>query len=492
MRQPKHNFDLNTHDLKPLPFSDEIEMQVLEIMLDDPYSYYATGVKYLKAKGMFYNPLNAEIWEIMQNVSKSGEMTIDKVRGVIDGLRDRDRLYHFFGICQMPSIPSSFESNCLLLNEFWIKRTIHRMGFYLNQNALNTPDALELLGVCSESTDKIYRHIAQMTEVTLKDGVKELAQELHDISISPDGMLGLRSAIAGINRVIKGYRKGNFIIVGGSAREGKTTFMLQEMRYNLENNIPVGCFSLEMKTSELILIMSCNALNLNTETVLDGALSAADMGHIGTYMERVKSMPLKVSDKPAIKISELKSVARMWKKNNDIKVLYIDHLHLMDSDLTNTNAEQKFTDIANQLKALSKELDIPIVCLAQLARKEKGSKSMHTISDLKYASGIEQAADVIMLIYRPELYEIETLHDGTPTKGYAKIHVGKLRLLPASDIICYFTGLRFEDWNTYHFNQKDEPIRVENPKAGITRDYRDITLPKSGFNPNDWKDEPPF
>jgi replicative DNA helicase len=363
---------------------------------------------------------------------------------------------------------SDFQSDCLILNEFWIKRTLHRFGHYLNQKSM-TADALELLGTCSETTDIIYRHIHQMTEITLKDGVQELAKELKDISLSSNGMLGLSSSIRGINEVVKGYRRGNLIILAGSTGEGKTTLECQEIRHLIEQDIPVGCFTLEMKTLEIILMMACDAVGVSSEDILSADIDA--INRVSAYMERVKTMPLMISDKPAIKIGELKSVARMWKKNRDIKIIFIDLIHLMQGDVQYLSAEQKFNDIANELKALAKELDIPIVALAHLHRKQKGDKTAHEISDLKYASGIEQAADVVLLIYRPELYDIETDKDGASTKGFAKIIIGKLRLLPKRDVKCHFSGTRFTDLNEYQYKQLEQPKPKEqethNPYRGI-------------------------
>jgi replicative DNA helicase len=466
----KIEFNLNDADMSLLPYSDSLERDVLAAILEMPDEYYPVGLKMLRAKGMFYDTLNAEIWETIQNVAKNERLSASAVVNIFQGKRDEAKLARVMSLCNRVTWKGDFTSGCLMLNEYWIKRTIHRLGYYVNGNAIGETDPLELLGIASESLDKIYRHISQMKEVTIKDAVKELAQEIHAISVSPDGMLGLKSSLNELNQVIKGYRKGNLIAVGGSTGEGKTTLECQELRHFIEAGIPAGCFTLEMKTSELLLIMACSALSLNTEDVLSGKLTGDQLVTLGNYIESIKKMPLKILDKPAIKIGELKSVARQWKKDFDIKILYVDHMHLMEGDVQYPNAEQKFTDIANQLKALAKELDIPIVALVQLNRKEKGDKKMHAISDIKYASGIEQACDVILLLYRPELYGMDELPGGESSKGFAKIHVGKLRLLPKYDVKCYFSGLHFSSWQEHRFGQKSS--------AGIKGQYQDFTQTK--------------
>lgn len=471
----KIDFSTNDKDLQLLPFSGSLEIEVLECILSSPGDYYPIGLKYLKPKGMFYDTLNNEVWETMQSIAAVGALTAQKVLSAYESRRDNESLYHLKALLASYSNKAEFESSCLKLNEYFISRTIHRLGYHINQTAITT-DALEVLGVATDAIDKIYRHISQMTEVTINDSIQALAKELHDISLAPDGMLGIKFTVNGLNKIIKGKRRGNFIVIAGSTGEGKTTLEMQEIRQSAENNIPVGCFSLEMKTEELLLIMSCDALNINTEEVLSGDLSMQNMSALGTYMERIKKMPLKILDKPAIKIGELKSVARMWKKNFGIREIWIDHLHLMEGDVHYSSPEQKYNDLANQLKSLAKELDIPIIALAQFARKEKGDNRMHKISDLKYAGGIEQAADVILLLYRPELYDIDTFpkghkREGQSTKGYAKINVGKLRLLPKGDIDCHFTGTHFYDLNEWEYSQLNQPERPENPRAGFQQNY---------------------
>jgi len=205
---------------------------------------------------------------------------------------------------------------------------------------------------------------------------------------------------------------------------------------------------LEMTQSELLLKICCEKLDLDIDTALSGKLTTQQLENVSNMLGQIKKMPLFISETPAMKIGEIKATARMWKNRNKIKILFIDHMHLANSDFQHINAEQKFTDIANQIKELAKELDIPVVTLAQLARKDNISeKRMHVMTDLKYAGGIEQAADVIMMIFRPEEHGITEDSEGNSTKGKAIIKIEKLRLLKKGKVKCEFDGLRFTDAN---------------------------------------------
>lgn len=482
MKPFKQDFTINSYDAKPLPFSDELEKNVLAEILNHPSETLPAALKFLSAKGMFYDTLNEELWKLIRG---NNPVSIIKIQGIYQGFRDSVKLNHFECVCRIFTLPSEFQTNCLLLNEFWIKRTIHRLGHYLNANSLrNDNDPLELLGVGSESLNKIYQHIAQMREITLKDGVRELSKEIVEISSSVSGILGLPGSMRGLNNAIKGYRKGNLISIAATTAEGKTTLAIQEIRHWIENNIPVGAISLEMTIKEYILMMTCDALNIPSENILGGNISAAESVAIGKYTARVEKMPFKISDKPAMKIGEIKSLARLWKKNNNIQILVIDHGHLIEGDIPYSNSEQKFTDIANQIKALAKELDIPIICLWQLARKDSKDKIAHKISDIKYAGGVEQASDVVLLIYRPEMHGIRQDADGATTKGFARLIIGKLRLLPRYDIKCHFTGTRFVDYHDWKMEQAGKEIHA--PKGFQPMD-KNI---ESNTRLNDYDDTP--
>lgn len=442
------DYNLNDYDSKPLPSDLRLEKMVLGIFLDLPHLIEEMG-KYLSMKGIFYGNDNTKVWEAMNKVADF-KMTpnLENIVGYFTRKGDLDTALYVKIVNANAGELFMVRQYCIKLFELAILRNIIRMGFNINQRGFARNDALELLASASNGIGKLYEGIANMNTRTLSDGVDELAQELTEIANSPDGMLGIKGTIPSLNNIFKGYRKGNMIVIAASSGEGKSTFMLQEVRYIAEQGMPVGIISLEMTQSELLLKICCEKLNLNIDDTLSGKLSANDMSRLSEMLGVIKKMPLHISETPAMKIGEIKATARMWKNRNKIKILFIDHMHLANSDFQHGNAEQKFTDIANQIKELAKELDIPVVSLAQLARKDNLSeKRMHVMTDLKYAGGIEQAADVIIMIFRPEEHGIMETSDGGSTVGKAVIKVEKLRLLKKGMVNCEFNGLRFTDDN---------------------------------------------
>lgn len=442
------NYRLNDYDLKPLPADEKLEKMILGLLLDLPH-LIEPMTKYLTLEGMFYYQNHIKIFEaISKTISFKMIPNSANIEGYFTRNGDVETAVYVKMLPIFAGEIAMIKQYCLKLFELAALRNIIRLGFDINQRGLLRNDALELLNSASNGIGIIYQHIANMKTKTLADGVDELANELVEIANSPDGMLGIKGTIPSLNNIFKGYRKGNMIIIAASSGEGKTTFMLQEASFMASQNIPIGIVSLEMTQSELLLKICCEKMNLSIEKALSGKLSTEEMGKLSEMLSKIKKMPLHISETPAMKIGEIKATARMWKNRNKIKVLFIDHMHLANTDFQHNNPEQKFTDIANQIKELAKELDIPVVTLAQLARKDNlTEKRMHVMTDLKYAGGIEQAADVIIMIFRPEEHGIETTSDGGSTKGIALLKVEKLRLLPKGTIKTKFDGLRFSDDN---------------------------------------------
>ena len=449
MRKKTYHFDFtlaDTKEHKVLPKNTEVEKKVLGYLVkhqNDFDVYY----KYLKPKGMFYDDINDKIWQlIVQKQSSKVSYQANDLKAEFMAKNDKEAAFEALGIISNACLPSEMQNLCLKLNEYWIQRTFYRMGHYILSNAMNEDvDKMELLGNVSESTSKIFLHIAGMKERSLNDAATELIQELCAIQLSPNGILGVPSSIGELNNVIKGYRKSNLIILAAGTGEGKTTLALQDAHHSLKAGIPIGYISLEMATQELMLVMACSELGIDTKDVLQATTDQRKIELVGSYIDKIQKMPLHITDKAGMTIGEIKAIAKGWKDKYKIQQLFVDHMHLINGDVDYPNAEQKFTDIANKLKELSKELEIPIISLAQLARKEQSDKRMHQVTDIKYAGGIEQAADVVILIFRPSHHGIETDSKGNSTIGKAKIIIGKLRLLPKKNISCTFNGLKFAE-----------------------------------------------
>lgn len=463
----KTNFNLSSYDLNKLPYSEKIERKVLAYASNN-IDVLPIAIKFLKIEGIFYTEWHQKIWNVILEFSNDGLLINPENLSEYFKAQNEPELSVYvktFGITsEWFSTTPYFEKYCLLLNEFLISRVIHRLGYFLNQNALKSEiDKLDLLGQASEGLDKIYQHIAGMKEKSTGQAIQNIYNTIAQVATSENKMLGLPSSLKSLNERIKGYRKGNYIVIGASTGEGKTTLAWQDAVFLAAQGIPVGYISLEMSIEELAVIAASDRLKINSADILEGNFSDSDQKRLSDYMDWFKTLPIYISDDPGLKVGEIKARTRMWVKNNSVQIVFVDHIHLAYDD-TEDGTEQRYTNISNKLKELAKELQIPVVALAQLSRREKTDrKRKHVNSDLKYAGGIENAADVILLIYRPFIHGIEEDEHGNSMKETAFIIIGKLRLIEKRDIECRFIGTSFVDKDYY-----------EKPSAGIKPNYQTV------------------
>lgn len=462
----KTNFNLSTFDLDKLPHSEKYEKKVLAFVSNN-IDALPLAFRYLKIEGLFYTDWHQKIWNQIIDFSNDGVLINPENLSEHFKAQNESELSVYIKtfsiLSEWHQNIASFEKYCLLLNEFLISRVIHRLGYFLNQNALKSEiDKLDLLGQASEGLDKIYQHIASMKEKSTEDAVSNIYKTIVEVSTSENKLLGLPSTLNSLNDRIKGYRKGNLIILAASTGEGKTTLAWQDAVNLAALGIPVGYVSLEMSREELIIIAASDRLKINSSDILEGRINQDEQTKLTNFMDWFKKLPIFIIDEPGLRMGEIKSMSRMWVKNDGVQIIFIDHLHLAYDDVDHNNPEQRYTNIANKSKELAKELNVPVVSLAQLSRREKSDKTRkHVISDLKYAGGIEQAADVILLIYRPFIHGIENDESGNSLKETAFIIVGKLRLMDKKDIECRFLGTSFADKDYY-----------EKPNAGIKQNYQ--------------------
>lgn len=439
------NFDLNRADLRPLPCHREAEQMVLGILLLHPEKY-STAARYLKMKATFYGLWEAELWERITTLHTQNQCA-DMV-SVISLYRVEGRGKEVEEIMHLAQVGLGQEHRlvrlCLLLCEHAYRRVLHRMGYWLNTEAVKPQrDVLDVLGEATDVLQSIHSQIAGMTERTSAEAVQQVVQQLVRITCGEKESAGLPSSLPGLGERIKGYRKGVLLVVAASTGEGKSTLAYQEALHQARAGHPVGIMSLEMQQDEIILMMACGDTGVSLGDYLGNGLGPAEVEKLRRFFEEFKRLPIYIDDTAGLRISEARAKARMWKQRHGLQALYIDHLHLMRHDIATLSQEERYTDIANQCKELAKELSIPIILLAQLSRRDKTDRvRAHILEDLKYASGIEQAADVVLLLYRPEHHGIYDL-EGESTRQKAVIIVAKLRLMERKNVVCGFWGGRF-------------------------------------------------
>ena len=244
------------------------------------------------------------------------------------------------------------------------------------------------------------------------------------------GLSGLSSGFRDLDKYTSGWQNSDLIIIAARPAMGKTAFVLSMALNIAKMNNPIAVFSLEMSNLQLVNRLISNACELGGEKIKSGTLSQLEWNQLLTRMQTLQGLPLYVDDTSSLSIMELRSKARRLVREHGVRMIIIDYLQLMTAGgLKLGSREQEVSTISRSLKQLAKELDIPIVALSQLNRKleDRGNKDKRPqLSDLRESGAIEQDADIVCFIHRPEYYSHSTTdEEGNDIRGKAEFILAK-------------------------------------------------------------------
>lgn len=243
------------------------------------------------------------------------------------------------------------------------------------------------------------------------------------------GIIGIPSGISELDRETGGFRNSNLTIIAGRPGMGKSA-MLNTIAINAAKaGFPVGVFSLEMSASELVQRMLSSQARVDGRRLNSGGTTDRDWQKLQTGVEQINAWPVYIDDTPALNIMQIRAKARRWKVMHGVRVVLVDYLQLMGATDRSGNREQQVAEISRGLKALAKELDIPVIALAQLSRavETRGGAKRPQLSDLRESGAVEQDADNVLFLYRPEYYGIMEDENGKSMDGVAEVIVAKNR-----------------------------------------------------------------
>ncbi len=262
-----------------------------------------------------------------------------------------------------------------------------------------------------------------------------------------EGISGLASGFPAIDALTSGWQKSDLIIIAARPAMGKTAFVLS-MAKNIavDNNVPVAVFNLEMSGVQLAKRLLQNVCEIDGTKIKNGRLSDQESKQLFTKAEEVHNAPLYIDDSPGLSIFELRTKARRLVREHNVQLIIIDYLQLMNaSGMGFGNREQEVSMISRSLKVLAKELKIPIIALSQLNRSVETrqgdiNSKRPQLSDLRESGAIEQDADIVCFIHRPEYYKIYEDKNGMSLKNVGEFIIAKHRNGPIGDVYLTFIG----------------------------------------------------
>jgi len=407
----------------------------------------------------FYKEAHQKIYRAIVDLS-SNQKPID-ILTVTEELRSRNELEEVGGpfyITQLTSRVASaahIDYHARIVAQKFIQRELIRVSTDIQNRAYDDSiDVDDLLDMSEQELFEIAEGNIKRETARINVLMQMAIEQIEEASKREDSLSGVPSGYTKLDRITCGWQKSDLIIVAARPSMGKTAFALSMARnISVEHNKPVAVFSLEMSSLQLVNRLIVSETELPSNRIRNGNLDEKEWKQLDAKIKSLVEAPLFIDDTPAISIFELRAKCRRLKLQYHVELIIVDYLQLMSGPVeARGNREQEVSNISRSLKAIAKELNVPIIAISQLNRSvemRSGSKRPQ-LSDLRESGAIEQDADMVIFIHRPEKYGITEDEDGNSTVGLAEIIVAKHRNGPVGDI-----QLRFRD-ETAKFVELDD------------------------------------
>jgi replicative DNA helicase len=407
---------------------------------------------------MFYAERHRRIFRAMVSITEQGgvvdPLTVSEQlsrRGELEGAGGKD--YIGFLVDAVPTA-ANIEYHARIVREKAILRRLIEVSTAI------VAEAFEGKSTATELLDDAESKIFQVAQQQTRDGftrIKELLwptmERIEALQKGGKTVTGVASGFTDLDEMTSGFQPADLIIVAARPSMGKTAFTLNIAQYAaIETQTPVAFFSLEMSKESLVQRMLTSEARIDAQRLRKGMLRDDDFPRLARAAGILSSAPVWIDDTPGINLLEMRSKARRLKTDSGVGLIIVDYLQLMSGPANSENRQQEVSQISRGLKALAKELSVPVIALSQLSRapeqRSGDDKGRPQLSDLRESGAIEQDADLIMFLYRPEVYFGQADKDGNSLEGKAEVIVGKQRNGPIGNVNLFFQKqfTRFENF----------------------------------------------
>ena len=439
----------------------------------------------------FYLPEHQEIFATIKDLFQQGK-PID-ILTVREELLKRGTLqqvggeYYLITLSNLVATAAHVEYYARIVLQMYVKRRLIEISNEIIEKAYDeTVDVLDLLDKAEEELFLVSQGSLKNDSNEVKNVVSDVKKQLEELA-KLEGLSGISTGFPSLDDYTSGWQKGDLIIIAARPGMGKTAFVLSMARnMAVDHKVPVAIFNLEMTSDQLVKRLFAIETEIPASKFRSGKLSDMEWTLLNNKMSNISEAPLFINDSSMLSVFDLRSQARKLKRTHDIGIIIIDYLQLMTAQLNNKsgNREQEISTISRNLKSLAKELNIPIIALSQLSRKveERSDKTGHKrpqLSDLRESGAIEQDADIVSFIYRPEYYKIELWEDDTPTQNQAEFIIAKHRNGKTGEIKMRFDTEfgRFSELNAFSEFTLESKMNEVRPNDTISADNFDPYTP---------------
>ncbi|TND09957.1 MAG: replicative DNA helicase [Bacteroidetes bacterium] len=464
---PPQATDLEEAVLGALMLEKDALTTVIDIL--QPRSFYkeSHGRIFSAIQNLFQRSEPIDILTVTNELKRTGELEI--VGGA----------YFISQLTNRVASAANVEFHARIISQKYIQRELIRISTDTIKDAYeDTADVFDLL-------DSAERNLFSVVEGNIRKNYDKMStligQAIKQIELAKNqksGVSGVPSGFTALDRVTSGWQNSDLVILAARPAMGKTAFALTLARNAaVEFTKPIAVFSLEMSSLQLVQRLIASESELSSEKLRKGALEEHEFQQLHAKIGRLTEAPIFIDDTPALSVFELRAKARRLKAQHDISMIVIDYLQLMTvggDSRSSGNREQEISTISRSLKSIAKELNIPVIALSQLSRavESRGGDKRPQLSDLRESGAIEQDADMVLFIHRPEYYGFTVDAENNSTQGMAEIIIAKHRNGPVGSV-----NLRFVD-RLAKFMDLDLPtIDGGSGMGGYD--------PQAGINPND-------
>lgn len=411
----------------------------------------------------FYSDAHKEIYAAIVELFNNSE-PVD-MRTVANQLRKNGKLemvggsYYIAELTSKVSSAANVEFHARIVTEMAIKRNLIQVASEIHHDAYeDTTDVFQLLDKTEQALFEISEANIRKNYDNMRSLMAKAIQELEERKNHKDGLTGVPSGFSALDRVTSGWQKSDLVIIAARPGMGKTAFVVSALRNAaVDFNHAVAIFSLEMSSVQLVNRLISAEAELESEKIKKGNLADYEWEQLIHKTTKLSNAPIFIDDTPALSILELRAKCRRLKAQHDVQLIVIDYLQLMsgDSSKGGGNREQEIASISRALKGIAKELEVPVIALSQLSRavETRGGDKRPQLSDLRESGSIEQDADMVMFLYRPEYYGITEDESGMPTVGTGEVIIAKHRNGSLENVNLKFIGkfTKFADLDTGGF-----------------------------------------
>ena len=475
---------VNLSDGKIPPQALDLEEAVLGAMLIDEKG--VNEVIDILSPEVFYKKSHQLIFESIQRLFRESE-PIDLLTVSADLKKNKNFEviggdFYLIGLSQKVSSSAHIEYHSRIIQQKFIQRKLITISNEIISKSYNeSTDVIDLLDEAESKLYDIAQNNIKGSSETAQNLVIQAKNRIEEIS-KQEGLSGISTGFEKLDRLTSGWQPSDLIIVAARPGMGKTALALSMARnVSVQKKIPVAFFSLEMSSVQLITRLISSETGLSSDKLRTGKLADHEWQQLNIKVSDLESAPLYIDDSAALTIFELRAKARRLASSHGIKLIIIDYLQLMNLGSSNKagNREQEISTISRNLKALAKELNIPVIALSQLSRavETRGGTKRPILSDLRESGAIEQDADIVSFLYRPEYYGITEWDDDmkTPSEGQGEFIVAKHRNGALDSIKLKFIANlgKFEDIDSF-----DSPFEFQS-KLNTDNKLSDFSEPSN-------------